>query len=266
MDDATNRHPEFDFDAVMSAAEEPSAEHDSPDADPTPALDASPDDSTTDVETPAEEPTPPAVPETPVIPWDHPDLVALRQQAEADRQEAEQLRQIRATVQASQALRQQQQLNDRIVELSDGDMQRQNELLSVIAQVAQPAQHQAQQSEHRATGAEKMLTAWLLSAESRLSAQDFAAIKSGFDELMQVEGPQVMQKLAYAEQVNAQKYNPQIQALQQKNAELERRLAAAASVAGRRGSGVNTVDRGAPAMTGAESSDRDSFFADLWGS
>lgn len=263
MDDAPNPHPDFDFDAVVTAVEDAPAELDSPDAELTPELDASPDDSTTPVDE-AE----PIAPEPPVIPWDHPDLVALRQQAElaqANQAEAEQMRYLRSVAQQSQALQAQRQLTNQIVELSDGDMDQHNKILGVIAQVTQPVVQQAQQHEARATGAEKMLSAYLLAAEAHLPPEQRAAVKATFDELMAVEGPQVMQKIAFAEQINAQKYNPIIQQQNQKIAELERRLTAAASVAGRRGSGVQAVDRGAPAMAGADSTDASSFFDNLWG-
>ncbi len=181
------------------------------------------------------------------------------------RQDAEMLQGIRAQAEQQQALQSRQRIADKIAELSDGDTSRYNEILGLMAEISHPVQQQSQQHEARATNSEKLATAVLLSMEAHLTPEQQSTIKNTITELMGVDGPEPMQKLAFAERENAKKYSPIIAAKDQKIAELERRLEASARVSGRSGRGANRVDTGSPTAVGSNAENMDSFFNDLWG-
>jgi hypothetical protein len=187
-------------------------------------------------------------------------------EAQALIQEAEQMRQLRAVAEQAKALQAQQALARTIDDLSEGDSERHGQLLNVLAQVAQPLQAQAQAHEQRATQSEKALTAFLVAAQAKLDPTQLDSMKGMFQQLMAVEGPELMERLAFADRDAEKQYTPKLAAAEQKIAELEKRLAATVRNGARSASGADAIDsgRGLPAAKQAGADTFDDFFTEMW--
>lgn len=210
----------------------------------------------------AAEPEPPT---TPAIDWEHPELQAIR----AD---AEQHRQLRAQLAEAQRLRQQQEFQQRVTDLADGDLERMQTINGLVAQATTPLMQHLQGTETRATSAEKALTALLISTRANLPEEQVSTLLAEMEALMGVEGPELMERVAFGKRDLAHHYQTNLAAKDTRIQELERQISAQTELAQR--GNADAVDSGTGLPAG--SSDRkarmaaaktdDEYFDALWGS
>ncbi len=266
-------------------AEMISAEDDAPAVDEAateaaaPEVDASPDAIVADTPLPESDPVaaiaaePEPEPTVPAIDWEHPELKALREQAERDRVEAEQNRAIKAQLAQIQRQKAATDFQAKLAELADGDPERLQQLNGVIAQVATPAVQQMQAAEQQASSAQKLAAAMWIAAQANLSDEQIAVLKAETDALMAVEGPDLMQQTAFGKREFMRQNQAAIAERDKRIAELEAQIAAGTQLAQREASGADAVDSGQGGIAGDLTRDErmrratnaDDYFAGLFG-
>jgi hypothetical protein len=176
--------------------------------------------------------------------WNHPELAALKAQAEQDRVEAEQNRAIKAQLAQLQRQKAATQFQSHVAELADGDPERLQQINGVIAQVVTPAVQNWQAAEQQATVTAKALSAMWIAAQATLSDEQVSLLKAETDALMAVEGPEVMQRTAFGKRDFQRQQHAAITERDKRIAELELQVASQGQLAQRERSGADLVDGG----------------------
>lgn len=169
------------------------------------------------------ETTPPA---PPPIDWEHPDLKPISEKAKK-------LEQLEQALAEQQRVRAAQQTQADIEELAEGDAERHQKLVGVISKFTTPLQQQAQNAEQRAHFSEKQATALLIALKAELSEDQFSPIFARYGALMELEGPEVMEKIAYADRDAKRQWSQERSTYESQIAELRQQLAATQEVVGR---------------------------------
>lgn len=195
--------------------------------------------------------TTPAAP--PPLDWDHPELRAFRETAERDAADAEVLRRTRATLAEQQRIQQSRNDQQLIADLADGDAERQQQITGLLARYTTPLQQRAQAEAQRAHGAEKQTAAFLIAMKAELSEEQFAPIFQRYEALMELEGPEVMERVAYSDRDAKRAWSQKEAALMAKINELETRLSAHNELAQR--GNADVVDGGTGVSADALSRD-----------
>jgi len=251
---------------TVSAAD-PSAvtEDAAPESESPPTDEASTTEQDASSEPTAMEAAPPEAAKTDAAPpapnWESPDNPfyqdALRHQ---------QLQQEIARVQALQA---QENLRQTISSLADGDTDRQAQLYGLLANVTQPLQQNASALEQRAVSGEKAATALWIAMQATGDEALKERVKNLANQLMTVEGPEQMERIAFTERDAAKKYGEQIALKDKEIAELRRQINAKAELTDRQLRGADAVDAGRGTGGGgspapAQANDFDSFFESIF--
>lgn len=242
MDDST-------FDEILASFNPPAAEStateaaapegdDLPNDDSLDAIDAQPSpepDAEAESAAPPEAPAPP-----PAIDWNHPELAALKQQAETNRQQAEAFRLVRQAVLAKQQQEAAQRFQTDLTDLADGDPERSQKIATMLAQVQAPLQQRLQTVEKDAAYGTKLASAFHMAMRAELPEEVLRSVIDRTNELMQFEGPQVMERMA----LSRKEQSAREQALDRRVKELERQIAASQVVSTRQARGADAVDGG----------------------
>lgn len=207
---------------------------------------------------PAPEPTPAAPAFDPNDPAQNPHLA-----------DAEAMRQLRAHAAQIASQRRNQEFVSELQELADGDPERLQKLQGMIAQVATPLNQQSQQMAYRANVSEKTLAALWIAAQANLPEDQLATLLSETDELMQVEGVDLMQRKVASKRESQQAFQAALAAKDTELEELRRQLAARSELGERQASGADLVDGGTgtapfdtdPITRQREAKDMDDYFA-----
>jgi hypothetical protein len=244
-DDGTSTADET---AITAAAPEetPSLDTDST-AEPLTDASAEPEPEPVDAE--------PVEPEPAPLDWNHPELAALRAQAEQDRVEAEQNRAIKAQLAQLQRQKAATHFQSQLAELADGDPERLQQLNGVIAQVATPAVQNWQAAEQQANATAKALSAMWIAAQANLSDEQVSLLKAETDALMAVDGPELMQRTAFGKRDFMRQNSAALTERDKRIAELELQLASQGQLAQRERSGADLVDGGGGTATDSLSRD-----------
>lgn len=236
--------PAVEETAIAAAAPEEESSPGVSDAD-TPLPESIADDP---VAAAAAEPEPePTVPE---INWEHPELRALREQAERDRQEAEQNRAIKAQLAQIQRQKQATDFQARLAELADGDPERLQQLNGIVAQVATPAVQQMQFAQQQAETTAKALAAMWIAAKANLDDTQLQTLQGEMEALMGVEGPDLMERTAFGKRDFMRANQAAITERDRRIAELEQQIAAGNQLAQREANGADVVDSGQGGIAG----------------
>lgn len=174
--------------------------------------------------------TPPVANE---IDWNRPELQPLVRQAQA-------FALVQQAVQQQQQQKRAQEFQQGIAELADGDPERQQKIGWMLDQVVAPLRQEVQQRTQEATYGAKLAAAFHMALRAHFDDDTANAIQSRASELMQFDGPQVMERMALSGKQQSQRE----QALAAENAELKRKLAASQTVQTRRQAGADLVDGG----------------------
>lgn len=219
---------------------------------------------------PASDPVPAQAPEPetakPAIDWEHPELQALRADAEA-------MRGLKSKVEEARRLKEQTDFQNKLHEFADGDSERLHELNSLMAAQTAPLRNQVQQYEARTNDVEKALAAFVVAAKANLSDAQVETLRTEMEALMAFDGPEVMERTAFGKRDFIQQHTQALSAKDQRIAELEAQIAAKNELAERDASGADRVDGGGGMPF--QSSDRkarmenaktdDEFFDAMWG-
>ena len=224
-------------DEPAAVAEEVSTETESaPEGDPplsdSTAAEASAVETDPSTNPPASEPEAPLAPAfDPNDPAQNPHLA-----------DAEAMRQLRAHAAQIAQQRRSQQFTNELQELADGDPERVQKLQGLLAQVATPLSQQSQQLFQRANSSEKTLAALWIAAKAHLPEEQLAAIMSETEELMQIEGADLMQQKVMSKRESQKAYQAAIAAKDAEIEELRRQIDARSELAQR--GNADAVDGG----------------------
>lgn len=249
---------DLDIDSIIASSAE-SAVSEPVDAAPAPETGSEPSQaaSAETVETPASAEAQPAAPTEAQAPqpapvnWDDESNPYLAQAREFER-----IRQAAQAVQARQAVEQTQKA---ITDLAEGDLDRQAQIHQLIDRIATPLQQQARQYEERATTGEKATAALWIAAQSLLDAGQVETLKTRMGQLMSVDGPDQMERLAFAERDAKKVYDAQLAEKDRQIADLRKQIGAQALLADRQARGADVVDAGRGASAAAPTTNLTTF-------
>lgn len=233
-------------DPTENPAPEPAPE--TPEQAPAPAPDQAPDPA------PAVE-TQPAQPPAPA--WDAPENPYLA--------DARWAAQVREQLVAAQEQQRQAQIAQSFADLHDGDPEQQRKLFGLLQQVQEPLTRQAQGMEQRSVQSEKAATALWIAAQAVLPEAQREAVKARMEQLMALDGPEAMQRVAFTERDVTSKFAGQLTERDQRIADLERQIAARTQGADRDARGADRVDGGTAGAPSAAPVNIDDYFTRLFG-
>ena len=159
-------------------------------------------------------------------------------------QAASQFYQLQQALQEAQRIQAQQQVQQTISDLADGDVERMQQITGLLAQTAGPLRNEVQQLTGRTTQAEKAATAMLIAMQNHLPQEQYQQLFTEIQTLMNVDGPEVMERVARTRTEAASTYKQQLAASEARIKELELQVAARAVGAQRDASGADRVDAG----------------------
>lgn len=175
--------------------------------------------------------------------------------------------QLAARAAEARRLQAQQQFQNRLNDLSDGDAERLQSLTGLVAEATTPLQQMAQMQHQRAETSEKSAAALFIAMESVLTDQQKQQILAEHATLMGVDGVEVMQQIAYGKRDFTQRLNQTVAAKDAEIAELKRQIAAQSSLAQRDATRADAVDGGGGASTPPDTRaqmQQASSFDDYW--
>lgn len=249
MDDETWNDILDTMTASEPTAVEPVPETDTPVADPaltdeeppTPVADAPSEPvSVADTAEPVTEEEPEETP-APAFDW------RTDPEAQTALQEAEQFRQLKATLAEAQRIRAQQEFQQHLTDLADGDPERYQQLTGVLARATAPLQQHIQATRTEAEQTAQAASALWLAMEDALDDQTRAAVLAAHDRIMRrlpEVGPFAMQDMITERRAQAQHLATQLTQRDQEIAALRQQLAARAELTQRQASGADAVDGG----------------------
>jgi hypothetical protein len=248
MDDETVDVFEIAFaaDAEPPAAETTATEAAAPEVDAPP--EAEPTETVAEIVADAPAPEEPEAveatpdPGPPPVDWNHPELVRLRAQAEQDRAEAEQSRQMKAQLALLAQQRQAAQFQAKIAEQFGDDQV--PEVNRLMAQVAAPAVQQAQAAISESERWQKTLAAYDIAVKNHIPEAQLAQIMEDVGDLMAVEGVEVMQNRITSKRAATDHFKTQLAERDRQIRDLQLQVAARAEVQARAASGADLVDGG----------------------
>lgn len=198
----------------------------------------------------ADDPAPEPDEEAPAFDWRQtPEAQELIAQAERDRVEAEQMRQVKARMAEAQRIAAEQRFQKTLTDLADGDMERMQQLTGLMAQATTPLQEQAHLASARVNDVEKAMTALTVALNAHLPEETINAIKAEYEALLTVDGPVAMERVAFGKRELIQQHQKTLSAKDAEIATLRKQLAAREELAQRAATGADAVDAGGGATT-----------------
>lgn len=205
--------------------------------------------------------TEPAAP--PPIDWNHPELKPIAEQAQ-------QLAQLKQTLAEQRRIKQDEQFRKRLQDLSEGDSERLQEITGILAEATTPLQQQAHTASQERAFAEKQSTALLVAMKAVIPEETMSSIFEEYQALMAVEGPDVMERMAYSKRDARKAWDAERKGYESRIAELERLASAGAELAARgqadavdggEGRAAETLDRESRMRSAAQT---EGGFNDYW--
>lgn len=215
-------------------------------ADPDPLVAAAPD----------AEPGPPvefeAEPEPgpPEIDWNHPELAAFKQQADAARQKAEQFDGLQQQLARIAEQKRAQDFQNRLRELAEDDPERLQHLNGLVAQVAAPAVQARDQAIQDRDRLGKAFSAFVVSAKAHLDESQMQTLMGEMEALMAVDDPHLMERAAFGKRDTVRLYEQKLADKDQQLRDLQRQLAARSEIAQR--GPADLVDGGGGSSAGSD--------------
>lgn len=193
----------------------------------------------------ADDPAPEPDEEAPAFDWrQSPEAQAFLAQAEQDRLEAEQMRQVKARMAEAQRIAAEQRFQKSLTDIADGDPERMQQLTGLMAQATTPLQQQAQIASARVNDVEKAMTALTVALNAHLPEETINQIKAEYEALLTVDGPEAMERVAFGKRELSQQYQKTLSAKDAEIATLRKQLAAREELAQRAATGADAVDAG----------------------
>lgn len=153
-------------------------------------------------------------------------------------------------------------------ELTGGDAEQRMKLNDLISRAVTPAQRYAAEQAALANQTAKQTSALWIAAQAVLPKEQLDAVKQQFQQLLSLEGPEVMERVAFGQRDAMAAHTQALAQRDQRIAELELQIAAGAQLQER---GVADVVDGGPSMNGASRAQRidsartdDELFGALW--